>query len=85
MVRDLPPDKYKELDKLLKDKFGHGLFDADKKYLKRIDKIIEKGKISNEEQYYMLKEYLERIWGEEGQKERTKRIDEMLKGYEDNC
>ena len=82
MVRDLPAPKYIELDKILKAKFGSGLFEADKKYVKKVNTIIEKGKITNETQYYMLREYFERIWDMEEHKERAEKLEDMLYSFD---
>ena len=81
MVRDLPPSDYKQLDKILKEKLGKGLYEADTKNVKRIEKIVEKGKIRTEEQYYLLREYVERIWGMDGYKEMAVKIEAMLLAF----
>lgn len=81
-VQDLLPDQYKKLDQILKEKFGHGLFEADKKHVKRVTKIVEKGKIKGEEQYYLLREYFERIWDMPEHKETAQKIEDMLFAFE---
>ncbi len=82
MAQDLSTAQYKSLDKILRNKFGHGLYEADKKYIKRINKIVEKGKISNEEQYYLLREYFERIWDMQEHKQTAQKIEKMLFAFE---
>ncbi len=82
MVQGLLPDQYKTLDKILKDKFGEGLFEADKKHVKRINKIVEKGKIKTEVQYYLLREYFERIWDMIEYKNTAGKIEKMLYVFE---
>ncbi len=82
MVQDLDPNQYKKLDEILRKKFGHGLFEADQKHIKRVTKIVEKGKISNKEQYYLLREYFERIWDMPEYKETAKKIEDILFTFE---
>ncbi len=79
---DLDPKQYKKLDEILRKKFGHGLFEADQKHIKRVTKIVEKGKISNKEQYYLLREYFERIWDMPEYKETAKKIEDILFTFE---
>ncbi len=82
MVQYFSAAQYKNLDKILRDKFGHSLFEADKKYVKRINKIVEKGKISKEEQYYLMREYFERIWNMPEHKQTVQKIEKMLFAFE---
>ncbi len=82
IVQDLLPEQYKTLDKILKDKFGEGLFEADKKHVKKINKIVEKGKIKTEVQYYLLREYFERIWDMIEYKNTAGKIEKMLYVFE---
>ena len=82
MVQDLTSVQYKELDQILKKKFKKGLFDADKKHIKRINKIVEKGKINSEEQYYLLREYFERIWDMPEHKLISEKINRMIDVFE---
>ena len=82
MIRDLSSAQYNELDLILRNKFGHGLLEADKKHTERIQKFIEKGKITTEEQYYLLREYLERVWDIAEQKENVLQIEQMLELFE---
>ncbi len=82
MIQDLDPKQYKKLDEILRKKFGHGLFEADQKHIKRVTKIVEKGKISNKEQYYLLREYFERIWDMPEYKETAKKIEDIMFTFE---
>ncbi len=82
MIQDLDPKQYKKLDEILRKKFGHGLFEADQKHIKRVTKIVEKGKISNKEQYYLLREYFERIWDMPEYKETANKIEDILFTFE---
>ncbi len=82
MIRDLSPVQYKELDLILRTKFGHGLHEADKKQAERIQKLIDKGKITTEVQYYLLREYLERAWDIAEQKENMNKIEQMMELFE---
>ncbi len=60
---DLESDKITELNQLLKKRFGKNLFDADKKLIKKAKKIAERAKIRNEEEYRLLRAYLDSIEG----------------------
>ncbi len=71
-----------ELNKILRKKFNHDLLDIDKRLQKKIQSFIKKGKISNKEQYYLLREYFERIWDMPEYKETAKKIEDILFTFE---
>jgi len=59
----LAPSQLSELNRRLREKFGKDLFDADKKLVQKAKKIAERGKIRNEEEYRLLRSYLDSIEG----------------------
>ncbi len=62
-MQDLPSELFKELNQRLKKRFGKDLFDTDKKLIKKAKKIGERAKIRNEEEYRLLRAYLDSIEG----------------------
>ncbi len=62
-MQDLPRPLFDELNTRLKKRFGKNLFDADKKLIKKAKKIAERAKIRNEEEYRLLRAYLDSIEG----------------------
>ena len=63
IANELPQTKLTELNRRLREKFGKDLFDADKKLVQKAKKIAERGKIRNEEEYRLLRSYLDSIEG----------------------
>jgi len=62
-ARELSTSQISELNRRLREKFGKDLFDADKKLAQKAKKIAERGKIRNEEEYRLLRSYLDSIEG----------------------
>ena len=65
---DLPADQLTELNKRLTDTFGKNLFDSNKKLEKKIQGIRKRAKVRNEEEYRLIKVYLDTL-GSESDKE----------------
>jgi len=61
MAHDLLPTQLTELNRRLKERFGKNLFDTDKNLAKKAKKIGVRGKIKNEDEYRLLRAYLDSI------------------------
>ncbi|MDX9858099.1 MAG: hypothetical protein RBT76_09925 [candidate division Zixibacteria bacterium] len=70
------------LDTVLREKFGSGLDEVFAESDRKADKILKRGKIKNEDEFYFLREYFESIWEDDKQRERAALIDEMLAEFE---
>lgn len=79
-MEDLPKHFFNDLNSRLKKRFGKDLFDADKKLAKKAKKIGERGEIRNEEEYRLLRAYLDSI---EGLSENKAEYDSLYKLYFD--
>lgn len=71
-----------ELNKTLRKQFSHDLFDVDKKLQKKVQSVIAKNKITNKEQYYLLREYYDRILDMEEYKDISDKINDLIYIFE---
>ncbi|MDX9858098.1 MAG: hypothetical protein RBT76_09920 [candidate division Zixibacteria bacterium] len=62
MAKQLPPADQVKLDELLRRKFGSGLDEVFAESDRKADKILKRGKIKNEDEFYFLRECFESIW-----------------------
>ena len=81
-VLDIEPQHYKRLNAILKEKFGKDLNLLNSKLQQKIGNIIQRNKIRNEEEYYLLREHYERVWDEQPYASQTEIIQKMLFSYE---
>jgi len=82
VVLELEPPHYKQLNAILKEKFGSDLNDLNSKQQKKIETIVRRNKIRNEEEYYLLRDYCEKIWDEEQYITQTEVVQKVLFSYE---
>lgn len=57
-ANNLSPSDIEELNEILLNKFGKGLIDANKEHKKLIKRIIKRGSIKSDEEFYLITEYL---------------------------
>ncbi|HEX6534623.1 MAG TPA: hypothetical protein VF041_08495 [Gemmatimonadaceae bacterium] len=76
------PEQKRRLDGLLRDQAGISLDDLRTKQLARISKIRERGRITGDEQYYLVKERVEEIWDDPSKAEEFRALQAMLDAYE---
>jgi len=82
MIRDMTIHEQREIDNLLREKFGSGLDEVFAESDRKADKILRRGKIKSEEEFYFLREYFESIWEDDKHRERAALIDEMLAEFD---
>ncbi len=61
MARGLSGKQLIELNKILHEKFGKSLIDEEKETLKKIDRIIKRGRVNNDEEYYLIQSYIDEL------------------------
>ena len=81
---ELPSDQLTELNRRLKEKFGKNLFDLNKKLEKKIQAIIKREKVRNDEEYRMIKAFLDTIWDVEGKEDEVEILERLNFEYENN-
>lgn len=82
MAADAPSSMQEELNKVLRDKFGKDLITYSKKVQKKITKIKELGKISNENEYHLVMSYIDSIYHDELKRDELKILNHLLTNRE---
>jgi len=77
------PDQLRQLDRLLQDQAGVSLEQIFEKRNARIRKIRERGRITTDEQYYLVREYFEFIWDDPSRAEDAQALQSLMSAYED--
>lgn len=73
-----------ELNQLLKQKFNADLKDVSKQTSKRIVKIIQKGKITTEDEFRIMISYVDEIYDDPKRKNELQIINQLLTDFEMN-
>ncbi|MGD1318732.1 hypothetical protein [Chryseobacterium sp. 2R14A] len=82
MAMDGSPVVQEELNKLLREKFGKDLITYSKKVQKKINKIKEVGKISNEDEYRLIISYIDSIHQDGSKGDELKLLDSLLLNWD---
>lgn len=77
------PQQLRQLDLLLHEQAGTSLDVLLEKRNARIRKIRERGRISSDEQYYLVREYFELIWDDASRWEESRALQALMSAYED--
>jgi hypothetical protein len=83
MVPSCTVAQRRELDALLRAKIGVTLDSLEKRQLDRINKLRARGRISNDQQYYMIRERVEMIWDDPERVEEFQALQSLLGAYEE--
>ena len=70
-----------ELNLILQNKFGKSLIDTKKGVKKTISKIIKRGKIKTDEEFYLVKSFIDEALIK-GDKDEAEKLDSLLFAYE---
>lgn len=71
------------LDTMLRERAGIALDDLHARRLARIAKVRERGRITSETQYYLVREHMELIWSDPAREEEFKALQDIMVAYED--
>ena len=77
-ARFLPPALANQLDGQLRTKFGKGLREARQADLKRVQKILSKGKIENDDEYRLLASRADEIHADASRRGELEQINVLL-------
>jgi len=81
MAKALKPSEYKELNDILLQKHHKTLFDFDTKKEKKIESVIKKGKISNNEEYALVENKVSELSQEKGKDKEIDILNKLLIDY----
>ncbi len=79
---DLDPANKRNLNKILMEKFGVDLEYFNKKTRAKIKSIIKRGKIKDIDEFYMVKEWIDRIADDEDNASQVETLDKLLYDFE---
>ena len=81
---ELPPNQLTELNRRLKEKFGKNLFDMNDKLEKKINSIIKRKKVRNNEEFRMIAAFLDTIRDVDGKEDDVNVLEELNFDYEES-
>lgn len=81
MSKGLSLDELYELNLLLKKEFGENFENNNIKLVKKVNSIIKRGKINNEEEFRLLEIRMDDIYADDKNKDEIKIIDNLLADY----
>mgnify|MGYP003574861019 CR=1 FL=1 len=84
MATGLPVDKYRQLDAILKEKFGEGLEDVLDKKKKIMEKIYKRKSIKNADEYRMVDERVDELSQAKSNPEEIQFLNSLLTKYTDS-
>ena len=84
MAKDLSYAQKEELNAILREKFGTDLNEQNNKNYKKIKRVIQRGKIKTDEEYYFLKERIDEIYDDESKREEVEELGTLLLNYENS-
>lgn len=82
MAMDLTGGRRKELNNILRQRFGFDLDAFSNLHNKRIQSVIKRGKIKNDEEFILLKDKVEEIYADDNQQELLATLNNLLYQYE---
>ncbi len=82
-ARDLTPAELEELNAILREKFGEDLVHNRQKDLAKIKRIIKRGKINNEDEFRLLKGWIDELLEEE-KIEEAQLLDKLMFEFEES-
>ena len=84
MAKDLSYAQKEELNAILREKFGTDLNEQNNKNYKKIKRVIQRGQIKTDEEYYLLKERIDEIYDDESKREEVEELGTLLLNYENS-
>jgi hypothetical protein len=83
MARAGSSEQVQQLDRQLRSKFGKGLREASAADLKRVENILQKGRVESEEDYHILMARVDEICSDASKKEEVEQINAILAQHDD--
>lgn len=78
----LRPHEREELDKVLIAKCGVGLRDRNKETQREIARILRRGHIKDEDEYWVLVAYLDQMYTDESKRAEVEKINSVMAAFE---
>ena len=82
MARGLSQDKLRELNQILREKFGFGLERDHNIILAKINQILQRGYLKNEDEFRLLLSQSEEIYADNSKKKEVETLENLMVDYE---
>jgi hypothetical protein len=83
-VSGMSESKIQELDRTLIEQFGTGIKSQQKKSYKKVQSIIKKGKITNEDEYRLVLDYIDQIYADSSKEGVLQKLNVLLNQFDDD-
>lgn len=82
MARGLSQDKLRELNQILREKFGFGLERDHNIILAKINQILQRGYLKNDDEFRLLLSQSEEIYADNSKKKEVETLENLMVDYE---
>lgn len=82
MVRGLSLNKLTELNHILREKFGFDLDKAHDKVLAKINLIVQRGYLKNDDEFRMLLSRVDEIYADDSKEKEVEILENLMRDYE---
>ena len=82
MARGLSQDKQSELNQILKEKFGFSLERAHDLNLAKINQILQRGYLKNDDEFRLLLSHTDEIYADSSKKKEVETLENLMADYE---
>ena len=82
MARGLSPNKLNEINQILKEKFGFDLNKDHDKTLAKINRIIQRGHLENDDEFSLLSSRVDEIYADDSKEKEVETLENLMTHYE---
>lgn len=84
MARGLSFHKLNELNRILREKFGFDLNKAHDKVIAKINRIVQRGYLKNDDEFRLLYSRVDEIYADDSKKEEVEILENLMADYEES-
>ncbi|WP_270611004.1 hypothetical protein [Bacteroides intestinalis] len=82
VARGLSPNKLNEINQILKEKFGFDLNKDHDKTLAKINRIIQRGHLENDDEFSLLSSRVDEIYADDSKEKEVETLENLMTHYE---
>lgn len=84
MAGDFSPHQLNELNRILRAKFGFDLNGAHDEFLAKINRIVQRGYLKNDDEFRLLYSRVDEIYADDSKKEEVEILEKLMGDYEES-
>lgn len=84
MARGLSPNKLIELNQILRDKFGFDLDEDHDKVSAKINLIVQRGHLENDNEFRLFSSRVDEIYADDSKEKEVETLENLMDDYEKN-